>query len=826
LDSSIGKSAQVMLQSPQTPPIESILTNLINDLTSFHGDFFLFLDDFHAISQTPIHEGIIFLMDNLPSQMHLVISGRSEPPFPLPLLRARRQLLEIKPSDLRFTSDEVAQFLNQLMNLNLSPGDIDAIEDLTEGWAAGIQLAALSLQGIENKTKQLQTFSGSHHYIFDYLAQEVLNNQSEEVQNFLVRTAILDQLNGRLCDSLLGSSLEIEGSTTVYSQSILEYLERANLFIVPLDQERRWYRYHHLFSDFLHAQLGEQMNPAEIREMHSKASTWFLQNDMMFEAIDHAFNSGDYSEAASLINADVTEIFSRSELRTLTDWMKDFPPESLLTEPRLNMIAAWAYLATGQSAAAESHLQIIEDILGSKADGSPESLALPSETRGVLAEISCIRTSNAINQFDLPHALSLSRQTQAYLTDDVQAGLFNIRRDILAVSYFNQAILFELNGEIKGASNSFSKTIALNEKNMHLIPMAISYLAHLQELQGLLHEAEETYQMAMRLTESYQYPLPLSGMADVGLGNLLCERNHLEPAKDYLRKGIDLGLQWSHREVLTSGSIGLARVAMAEGGFDEANALLNNAIEIISKIQVTRQTPLIDAYQALLWVRQGNLKAAADWSGKCGIDPDQPVEFNQEPVAISQVRVWIALQKFAEARQLIEKLIKSNESRLAWGQVIQLLVYDALAANAQGEMEVAKKSIGRALKLAAPENYQRIFLDEGQPMYTILRATAAGLSDVLDERTKLYIAQLLLAFQTDLPRSAQDQFDSSKLVEPLSEREMEVFKLLENGLSNQEIAEQLFISMNTVKAHLKSIYSKLEVSNRVQAIAKGREIGI
>ncbi|MCK4724769.1 MAG: hypothetical protein KAT29_03160, partial [Anaerolineales bacterium] len=471
------------------------------------------------------------------------------------------------------------------------------------------------------------------------------------------------------------------------------------------------------------------MNPAEIREMHSKASTWFLQNDMMFEAIDHAINSGDYSEAASLINADVTEIFSRSELRTLTDWMKDFPPESLLNEPRLNMIAAWAFLATGQSAEAENHLEIIEDIMGCKADGSPDSLALPPETRGALAEICCIRTSLAFNQFDLPKVLTLSQRTHAYLTEDVQGGLFNIKQDILAVSYFNQAILFEINGKIKGASDSFSKTIALNEKNMHLIPMAISYLAHLQELQGLLHEAEETYQMAMRITESYQYPLPLSGMADVGLGNLLCERNKLEPAKDYLKKGINLGLQWSHREVLTSGYIGLARVAMAGGGFDEANALLNNAIEIISKLQVTRQSPLIDAYQALLWVRQGNLEAAADWSKKCGIDLEQPIEFNQETVAIPLARVWIALQKCAEARQLIEKLIKSNESRHAWGQVIQLLVYDALAANAQGDVEVAEKSIERALKLAAPENYQRIFLDEGQSMYTILRGVDKNFSD-------------------------------------------------------------------------------------------------
>jgi LuxR family maltose regulon positive regulatory protein len=825
LEGAFGRTAQAMLLSPQPPPIENILVNLLNEIALMPDEFIICLDDYHAITASTINQGMVFIIENLPEQMHLVIAGRSEPPFPLHLLRTRRQLLEFNASDLRFSKAEATQFFNQLMKLNLSSDQIETIDKLTEGWAAGIQLAALTLLGSEDISKQLQTFSGSHRYIFDYLAQEVLNNQPQEVQTFLIHTSILEQLSGDLCDSILEGKLAVNDSRIGDSQSILEYLEKANLFIVPLDQERCWYRYHRLFLDFLHARLVEQVDLSEIKELHTKASSWYKQNKMILPAIDHALDSGNYSEAATLINQDVTEIFSRSELPTLTRWIQDFPPETLYSEPRLNMIAAWAYLAIGQHVEVESHLKIVEDILGSQADGSPESLALPPETRGALAEICCLRASLAINQYDLPKVFEQSHLSESYLNNDAQSGLFNEKRDIQAVSYFNQAILFELTGEITKASESFSKTIALNVQNMHLIPMAISHLAHLQELQGLLREAEETYRMAMRITEDYQYPLPLSGMADTGLGNLLCERNHLERAQVHLRNGINLGKMWSHWEAMTSGYLGLARVAMANENFTEANNLLDKAVAITHETQFPWLTPLFEAYQAIYLARQGKLDAAADWSQKVGFDSEQPIEFNQETIAIPQTRVWIAIHKYDQALRLINELLKANESRHAWGQVIQLLIFNALANYSQGELETALTSIERALRLAEPENYRRIFLDEGESMHAILRAVDDRLSGEDDERMKRYIGQLLSAFQVKTTLSTQGHMGGMAMLEPLSEREIEVIKLLEEGLTNQEIAAQLFISLNTVKAHLKHIYSKLGVNNRVQAISKIHEIG-
>ena len=825
MDASLGKTAQGMLQSPQPPPIENILINLLNDISLIPSDIIICMDDYHSISASKINEGMVFLIENLPEQMHLVIAGRSEPSFPLPLLRARRQLYELNSSDLRFSNDEAAQLLNHLMDLSLSADQVTKIEDLTEGWAAGLQLAGLSMQAAEDKSNQLETFSGSQRFIFDYLAQEVLNGQSEEVQNFLLRTAILDQLSGALCDSILDNNRDGKKTTSGYSQSILEYLEKANLFIIPLDQQRRWYRYHHLFSDFLRAKHADQTDPLEIKELHSRASVWFKDNDMMPAAIEYAFSSGDYSAAANLINEDVTEIFFRSELPDLTSWLMKFPSEIIYAEPRLNMIGAWAYLATGQPDKAESHLQIVEDILGSKADGSPESLDLSPDIRGALAEICCIRTSHAFNQFDLDQALTLSNRTLAYLNEDVQSGLFNDKRDILAVTHFNQAVMFELKGEITGASELFSKSIELNEDNLHLVPMAISRLANLQELQGTLGKAEKTYRKAMRMTEDYQYPLPLAGMANIGLGSLSCERNNLKGAEIHLKNGIELGHMWSLWELLTAGYMRLSRVEMSIGEFSKANKLLDDLIDAIGKLQVTWPIPMVQAYQAMLWARQGKLAEASEWSQRCGIDPEQPIEYNQETIAVPLVRVWIALSKYDDARGLIDKLIKANESRQARGQILQLLIFDALASFSQGEHESAFVSIKRALKLAENENYQRIFLDEGETMETILQAFDERLSNQDDEHLKGFIGQLLHAFQSEPFHDQEKDLQTITILDQLSEREIDVLKLLEQGLSNQQIAANLYISLNTVKAHLKSIYAKLGVNNRVQAVAKGHKIG-
>lgn len=825
LDARLGKTAQAMLMSSPAPPVENMLTSLINDTAQSEQDFTLCLDDYHTVTNPEIDKGMVFLIENLPQQMHLVIAGRSEPAFPLPILRSRRQVLEIDASDLKFSYDEAAQFLNQLMKLDLSSDQIMKIDQATEGWAAGIQLAALTLQGVEDKSHQLRYFVGEHRFIFDYLAQEVLNTQSEEVQDFLIKTSILDQFNGNLCDSLLEFNSGGKESNTS-SQAILDHLERSNLFIFPLDQQRQWYRYHHLFSDFLHAKLVKELDPLEIQKLHSKASHWFKQNNMMYPAIDQTIKSGNYIDAAALINEEINEIFFRSELPLLTSWLEEFPQEIFNSQPRLSVMAAWAYLALGQSDNVESHLNLVEDVIGAKADGSADDMALPAEIRGALAEICCIRTSLAFNKFDLAEVMELSNRTIDYLSEEVKSGLFNEKRDILAVSHFNQGIFYDITGEFTKASQAFSKTITLNEENLQLIPMAISHLAHLQEMQGFLSEAEATYRKAMRITESHPYPLPLSGLVNTGLGNILCERNQLAMAKDHLTKGVGLGRMWGAWGVLVSGYLGLARVAVGEGKFDEANRQIEAAMEEITNLEIPSQIPLIKAHQAMVWAREGKIEEAANWAQTCGIDPEGSIPINDEPIAIALSRVWIAMGEVEEARKLINKLLAANEGRQAWGQVMQLQIFNCMAAYSHGDNESTFNSINRALELAMKENYQRIFLDEGIKMQEILISANNRQPGDEDNPKKQYIRMILNAFEAEPSPSAREQVRFSATIDPLSGREIEVFELLAKGLSNQEMAARLHISLNTVKAHLKSIYGKLGVNNRVQAIAKGRELGL
>ena len=826
LDTTLGGTAKGMLISSQPPPIENILTSLINDIANLEDDFTLCLDDYHVITHAEINTGMTFLIENLPERMHLVIAGRSEPSFPLPILRTRRQMMEIDAADLRFTEGEIAEFLNQLMDLNLSASQIKRIDQATEGWAAGVQLAALSLHGTKDISNQLDMFTGDHRFIFDYLAQEVLNTQPQEMQEFLLKTSILDQLNGNLCDALLkidpGSSIPSAAS----SQMKLENLEKSNLFIFPLDQQRHWYRYHHLFSGFLQAQLSARFAEHEIQQLHSKASAWFKQNNMMFAAIDHAIQSGDYSHAVSLIDEELEDIFSRSELPLLTSWLAGLPPEIFRSHPKLNVIAAWAYLSTGNSEQVIPHLENVEEILGVEADGSPESLRQPADIRGALAEISCIRTSLSFNQFDLSEALRLTNLTQSYLAEDVKSGLFNEKREIQAVNYFNQGIIYNLTGEITKASESFSRTIALNEENLHLVPMAISHLANIQELQGLLHDAEKTYLEALRITQQHPHPLPLSGLADIGLGNILCEWNQLDQAEAQLRNGVELGHMWSLGGVLISGYIGLSRVAMAQGDEEEANRLLAEGVETLRELQIGWQAPLLEAYQAMTWARQGEIEPAEEWSQKCGVDTDQAIPYNLEPIAVPLARVWIASGKCTEARGLISKLLEANIARQGWGQVIQLRIFDSLAAFSQDNPEDVFVSIKHALQLAEHENYQRIFLDEGENMQAILLQADERLVGEDEEDLTNYVRQLLRSFREEPFLSHGEDPSLYALPYSLSEREIEVLKLLREGLSNQEIATRLYISLNTVKAHLKSIYSKLEVNNRVQAIARGRELDL
>jgi LuxR family transcriptional regulator, maltose regulon positive regulatory protein len=842
----LGEVALGMLNAPQPPPIEMVLTELLNEAAALSDEIILVLDDYHLVQTCTIHEGITFLIENLPPHMHLIIAGRSEPPLPIASLRGKRELIELQPRDMRFTSEEAGILLNQIMRLELSSNQVAVLEEITEGWAAGLQLAAMALEASrkdparddltsEEEFNQFQSvFSGSHRYIFDYLAQEVVDRQPEHVRSFLLQTAILERLSSSLCDAITSPGR----SGAPGNQAILEHLESSNLFIVPLDSQRQWYRYHHLFSSFLRTLLEQEYSQEAIQDLHRKASRWHAQYGYTQEAIVHALSGQDFHQAAAFIKSNAQEMFATSHLVTLKKWLTALPAEILAQDAELSMVCAWARLATGEIEGIDIHLQNVEQSLGALADGSESSMARPAQTRGTLGEICSIRSSYAFIQNDLGKVLEQSRLARAYVEIDELGEIADKRMSVLGVAAYNRAVAQEISGHTVEACRAFEEAIQLNQFNPHLLPMAIGHLAGIQVLQGKLFKAEATYQEAMQITESQRFPSPLSAMVQTGLGNLLCERNHLDKALHHLKSGIEMGRRWTQWESLLPGYLGLARLYAAQEEWDAAFQILDDVQKLTSTVYTPWGDIPIRSYKALLAARIGDLEAATAWTASSSIQLAQEINYFLEPEALILARIYLAKNRLAEAGELAANIIWSAETGGRYGRVIEACLLQALALYLQGSLPLAAPVFNRALNLAAPEKYQRIFLDEGLRMGELLsEVKKAGLITRPEQRGEIlaYMDGLVgqfaathpasPAFKSQAPLGPDWNRMAEAFEEPLSEREVEVMQLIASGLTNQEIAEELFISLNTVKTHVKNIYKRMGVTKRTQAIARWRDLG-
>ncbi len=819
-----GKIALAMLQSPQPPDIETILTEILNDIDLATDDCVLVLDDYHVIENTAIHQALSFLLEHMSPHMHLVIASRSEPELPMHRMRVRRELVELNLTDLRFTLDEAATFLNQVMKLNIAQEDVSRLEKLTEGWVAGLQLAALSMHNVQDISGFLGAFTGSHRYIFDYLAQEVLNRQPAHIQDFLLRSSILERMNASLCDSLSPQNSSSEGISPISnpgsnlssSQAILEHLEHTNLFIVPLDQQRHWYRYHHLFSDFLQTRLEQSVSPEVVSALHMRACAWYEQNGLLGEALRHAMAAHQPGHAAALLSQAAEEMFIRSELITIIKWLQALPDDIVRDDLRLNMIYAWAQLATGHIEAVEPILLNMERILGVTADGSPQTLLLPPATRGVLAEISNLRASHSFNLGDLAASMRLSVHARAYLAEDVDKGCFQSRLGLLSIASFNLAVALEFSGNVPQALQSFGEVIRLSrqDQNNHLLPMAISHQATLLAVLGRLHQAFETCLEAQRDLDLSEHPSPLAGLLYTGLGNLYYEWNDLAQAETCLNKGIELGRQWSSWEILTAGYFGLSHCQVARGNLQAALTLLQELEALRQKLQLPWAEGAIQGQLALVSVRLGDNHAAARWADGMGAALQAGIPYVLEAEAITLARVLLYLGRNAEADALLEQLLTGAEAGQRWGRVIPILVLRSLSLAALGENTHAAAALERALQLAEPQGYLRVFLDEGEPLRKMLSAANRQLSALSPQPPVLAIPP------------APPPGHPSSTTAPLSARELEVLLLMAKGLTNQQIAASLYISLNTVKTHIKNILGHLDVENRTQAVDRARQMGL
>jgi LuxR family maltose regulon positive regulatory protein len=811
----IGEGALAALQSPQPPPTEPILTTLLNEIATISDSFILVLDDYHVIDSQLVDQSLAFLVEHQPPRMHLVIATREDPHLPLARLRARGQLTELRAADLRFTPAEAAEFLNQVMGLNLSVEDIAALETRTEGWIAGLQLAALSMQGRGDIGRFIQAFTGSHRFVLDYLVEEVLQRQPEGIHSFLLKTAILDRLSGSLCDAVTGRE---DG------KGMLETLERGNLFIIPLDDQRQWYRYHPLFAEVLQARLLDGQ-PDQVFSLHQRASEWYEHNGSAVDAIRHALAAKDFERAAILVELAVPEMRRNRQGATVTElgWLKALPDELVLFRPVLCVDYAYALFGGGELEAVEARLRDAERWLDTTVNTAGMVVVDEEEFRRLPGMIALLRAAQALGRGDMPEAAKNARRVLDLTPEDAHLMLGG------AASVLGLAAW--ASGDLEVARQMTADGIA-NVWLAGYISSAIGgaiVLADIQIAQGRLHEAMTTYEQGLQWATQPGAPV-LRGAADmyVGMSDLHREHNDLKTATQHLITSQTLGELAGLPQNPYRWRAAMARIREAQGNTDEALNLLDQA-ECLYDGNFSPNVRPVATRKVRVWVAQGRLDEALDWAREQGLSVENELSYLREFDHITLARVLLAGYQSDRAEgsisgvvRLLERLLKAAEEREGKGSVIEILVLQAIAYHAQGDLPAALKPLQKALTLAEPEGYARMFLDEGSSMMQLLReASARGIMPD-------YTGKLLAAFEAEQRKSEgkPDLPPAQPLIEPLSPRELEVLGLIAQGLTNQEIGKRLFLALDTVKGHNRRIYDKLQVQRRTEAIARARELGL
>jgi LuxR family transcriptional regulator, maltose regulon positive regulatory protein len=802
-----------LLEGLRSASFQAVAT-LVNELADSADEVVLVLDDYHLIQAQSVHESLGFLLDHLPASLRLVVASRADPPLPLARLRARGQLAELRERDLRFTPEEAAELLRTAVGPELPEAAVAALGDRTEGWVAGLQLAALSLQGRSDITEFVEGFSGSHRYVLDYLTEEVLDRQPEPLRAFLLETSVLGRLSGPLCDAVTGRS---------DSQTLLEQVERANLFLVPLDEVRRWWRYHHLFADLLRARLNQEQ-PKRVPALHQAAAAWSERHGLVDDAIGHALAAGDAVWAARLIERHFDDLLRRSEDATLHRWLQALPAEVVRSRPRLCLAQAlWAWIG-GHLEAVEPLVAEAERAFAAVAEEpyEPSVGRATSLVANVPAAIGTLRAGLACVQGDAERATRFGQQALAHLTD-ADRTLRSFARWYLAVAEW-------LCGRLPEAEQALAGLVAEQRGAGERYFARLCYdLGQVQRAQGRLGAALGTYQQALDASGGAARLLPPAGMALVGLAGVLYERGELQAARDRATEGVGLWRQLSYGLQLVAGLATLARIRQAQGDAPGAREAIAEAERVQLSPTVVALLNPAPATRARLALARGEVAEAASWVQYCGLEPDDQPSYPREREYLVLIRVLLAEHAPDQALGLLERLHALAVAQGRIGSVIEIRALQALALQASGDEHAGLTALAEALTLAAPEGWLRVFVDEGAPMASLLGRLLTTPQAVTVQVPPDFLDRLLEAFeqagQAVLPRSRRGTALPG-LVAALSARELEVLQLLAAGRSNPEIAQELVITLDTVKRHVTHILDKLGAANRTQATTRARELGL
>ncbi len=832
--STVGESAEALLHSSQPSFLTGALTSLINELAAHAQDTIVILDDYHLIGEPAIHESLQFVLDHLPPCLHVLLASRSDPPLALARLRVRRQLVEIRETDLRLDRAEAASFLTQVMNLSLTEEEIGHLAQRTEGWVAGLQLAALSMRRHPDRSSWISAFPGSHRLILDYVQQEILEPLPEGLQRFLLQTSVLDRMNAEVCQRLSGEPA---------SQQMLESLERAHLFLVPLDEERRWYRFHTLFREVLLARL-QATQPEQMTHLHREAALWYQQKGWSHEAISHAKASQDFWFVAELLESCVERLHLQGEFKTLLTWIKFLPQEVLRAHPRLatNYLLAFNMLSPFSNGEEQEYLNLL---------WATVEQTLQREDQALLEEA---ERDQLHHRMMILQAWNVGKQA---LADGNVEQLNNLAEPLQHLSLDDDIVWRQqLEGSIAMAARlagNFPPMVTALQEMRKMTRMAQDRYQEVQALWGLigalialgqLSQARDYCEELSQLVNCLGGPLPVAAYPDLFQAQLAYEGNQLEEAKSAALIAIEKTTPLQYLDILMCAYEVLIRVCIAQGDLSGAEQAVQEMERANQSAGIPLFHPWIESLRAHLWLAQGHLTQAADWAERTSNQQDT-LFYNHESAYLALARVYLTQQRYPQVMQLLTALLSSAEQVARVGSMIAILALQVTALQASGATQEALRVLLRLLTATSPEGYLRVFLDAGEPMqqalqallipesgqqqdFSIPPALASYASIILatfaGEQHPLVQQKSISPVSKALPQSPTQA--AQRLLEPLTPREQEVLYLLAEGASNQEIARQLVISFATAKKHVASILSKLGAENRTQAIAHARSLSL